>query len=145
MTTPHTEMHFGPSWMQNSSRAKSYSKQTAPASAGGDDASNGAAPHPSALSYSSVIREQAALANGLPVQDQPGFADAAHPFRYSKEYMLGLWSDNKDRELPIEFERWEVIFRPDGGMPAGLKDMDEVEKRVCSGSWSAGLQSWFIG
>lgn len=121
-------MHFGPSWMQNSSRAKSYSKQAAPASTS-DDA-NGATPHPSALSYSSVIRDQAALANGPPVQEQPGFADAAHPFRYSKGYMLGLWSDNKDRELPIEFERWEVIFRPDGGMPAGLKDMDEVEKRV---------------
>lgn len=129
MTTPHTEMHFGPSWMQNSSRARSFTKAAgganAPASEDATPSSQGQ------VSYSSVIRDVNGMPNGQAVPDQqPEFADAAHPFRYSKEYMLGLWQENKDRELPIEFERWEVIFRPEAGMPSGLKDLDEVERRV---------------
>lgn len=133
MTTPHTEMHFGPSWMQNSSRARSFTKAAgganAPASEDATPSSQGQ------VSYSSVIRDVNGMPNGQAVLDQqPEFADAAHPFRYSKEYMLGLWQENKDRELPIEFERWEVIFRPEAGMPSGLKDLDEVERRVGSHS-----------
>jgi hypothetical protein len=46
--------------------------------------------------------------------------------------MLGMWDDavQRERELPIEFERWDVVFREETDGPVGLKPLSEAEKKA---------------
>lgn len=130
-TTPHTEMQFGPSWLKASSRPKSSKTSAAAAQQAA------AAPaEPSAISYSAITRD-----HPTPLSPESGdgygggldhIVDPSKPFRYSKEYMLGLYDEDKQkaRELPFEFERWGVVFREEGGNPISLNPLTEMEKKL---------------
>jgi hypothetical protein len=56
-----------------------------------------------------------------------------NPFRYSKEEMLQVWKDGGGcGGLGLEVELWEGVVREIGGEPAGLREMGEGERKVCS-------------
>jgi hypothetical protein len=107
--------------------------------------SNGAA-HPSVpansgLSYSRVTHTPTtpgfpADSSYFPYTEPNGHGQDAkpHPFRYSREQILGLWDEEKVRETPIE-----LVDLGDGGIlvskavvrPIGLRDLTEQERKVC--------------
>jgi PERQ amino acid-rich with GYF domain-containing protein len=70
----------------------------------------------------------------FPYTEPNGAADPKLAFRYSREQMLGMWEEEKVRELPIEM----VQLLEDGGVlvsksvvkPVGLREQTEVEKKV---------------
>jgi len=141
-----TEMQFGPSWLKPTTRTKP-SKTSTPVE---DNNNHAAAPTPTAISYSSITRdhpttplspgghghdggangEGGAGGGGGPALDH--IVDPSKPFRYTKEYMLGLYDEEKQkgRELPFEFERWGVVFREEGGNPVSLAPLTDMEKKV---------------
>lgn len=120
-TTPSTEIHFGPSWMLNSNRRSALKSQSStPAT---EDQS----------SYSSIIRDPLAAsdaqhANG---SETSSYDQSTKPFRYSKEFMLGLWDGEKAEGLVTEFERYVVVFQEEAGRPVAFSELSEKEKKVC--------------
>jgi PERQ amino acid-rich with GYF domain-containing protein len=70
----------------------------------------------------------------FPYTEANGVADPKLAFRYSREQMLGMWEEEKVRELPIDL----VQMLEDGGVlvsknvvkPIGLREQTEVEKKV---------------
>jgi len=134
-------MQFGPSWLKPTTRTKS-SKTSTPI----EDHTNNHAVAP--ISYSAITRDHPTTplspgghghdggANGEgyggggPALDH--IVDPSKPFRYTKEYMLGLYDEEKQkgRELPFEFERWGVVFREEGGNPVSLAPLTDMEKKV---------------
>lgn len=70
----------------------------------------------------------------FPYQEANGSSEQKpHPFRYSREQILGLWDEDKVKKLPIEF-----VDLVDAGVlvtktlvkPIGLRDLNEIEKKV---------------
>lgn len=57
-----------------------------------------------------------------------------HPFRYSKEAMLALWSEEKVKERPIELADLgagaEVMVSKGLVKPVGLRELSDAEKKV---------------
>jgi hypothetical protein len=136
-TTPHTEMQFGPSWLKPTSRQKSAkTAQQPPAPA-----------EPSPISYSAITRDHPTPMSPESADPNGGsldhIVDPSKPFRYSKEYMLGLYDEHKQkgRELPFDFERWGVVFREEGGNPISLSPLTEMEKKVSSPGCDPSLPS----
>jgi hypothetical protein len=123
-----SDMHFGPSWMQNASRSTTKRSQNHQPAVAASPAAAAAEPtHPS---YSSIALPPAPPSNVN--ASSLGYENASKPFKYSKEYMLGMWDDavQRERELPIEFERWDVVFREETDGPVGLKPLSEAEKKA---------------
>ncbi|KAL7410180.1 hypothetical protein BDY24DRAFT_418298 [Mrakia frigida] len=136
-----TEMQFGPSWLKPTTRTKS-SKTSTPLEENNNNNSSNAAP--AAISYSSITRDhptplspgsgghEGGGANGEGGPPLDHIVDPSKPFRYTKEYMLGLYDEEKQkgRELPFEFERWGVVFREEGGNPVSLAPLTDMEKKL---------------
>ena len=57
-----------------------------------------------------------------------------HPFRYSREQILGLWDEDKVKDTPIELEGMldsgGVVVSDNVAQPVGLREMTEVEKKA---------------
>jgi len=58
-----------------------------------------------------------------------------YPFRYSREQILALWDEDKVKETPIELagmlDSGGVHVSKKVAKPVGLRDLAEVEKKVC--------------
>ncbi|CED85002.1 GYF domain containing proteins [Phaffia rhodozyma] len=142
-TTPSTEIHFGPSWMLNSNR-KSTLKSQPPTPAMDDHPQL-----PSVPSYSSIIREPVSTSASHTSQSQQQqqqqaasasevslhhVEDPARPFRYTRDFILGLWDGPKVQEanLPIEFERYDVVFQEEAVRPIAFAETTDKERKLFS-------------
>jgi PERQ amino acid-rich with GYF domain-containing protein len=72
----------------------------------------------------------------FPYTEPNGHANGnPHPFRYSREQMLGLWDEEKVRNTPIELvdmlENGGVLVSKTVVRPIGLREPTENEKKVC--------------
>jgi PERQ amino acid-rich with GYF domain-containing protein len=66
-----------------------------------------------------------------PAAQEPEKRDESRPFRYTKEEMLRIYKEGGGRGgLNLEVERWEGVVRDVASEPAGLRDMNEAEKKV---------------
>lgn len=69
----------------------------------------------------------------FPYTEPNGHGEKPHPFRYSREQILGLWDEEKVRDTPIE-----LVDLGDGGVlvsktvirPIGLRELTDQEKKV---------------
>ena len=116
MTT--TTMHFGPEWM----RAKSQTP-----------ARHQPPPSPPLQAVLATQQLGASTYSALvtPVTQELDKRDESRPFRYTKEEMLRIYKEGGGRGgLNLEVERWEGIVRDVGNEPVGLREMNEVEKKV---------------
>lgn len=112
-------MHFGPEWMRT--KQQTASRPQPPPS---PPPINSHAPT-NASTYS-------ALVSPAP-PPEPEERDETHPFRYSKEEMLRIYKEGGGRGgLGLEVERWDGVVREVGSEPIGLREMNDVEKKVCS-------------
>ncbi|KZS90308.1 hypothetical protein SISNIDRAFT_185714 [Sistotremastrum niveocremeum HHB9708] len=111
-------LHFGPEWMRSKQPTQARSQ-------------NAPSPPPAAVqtggtSYSSIL-------NPTPPPPPTENRDSAHPFKYSKEEIIQVWKHGGGRNgLGLEVERWEGVVREVAGEPICLRDLGEVEKKVCS-------------
>ncbi|KAH8120423.1 hypothetical protein DFH11DRAFT_1757206 [Phellopilus nigrolimitatus] len=125
-----TTMHFGPEWMRTKqpTSARPHAASSPPPPSGGfNTPSNGSHAPPGASSYSALVTPPAP-----PVQLK---RDVAHPFRYSRDEMLQIWSNGGGRgPLPIEVERWEGVVREAAGEPVCLCELSEAEKKLYASS-----------
>lgn len=59
-------------------------------------------------------------------------------FRYSKEFMLGLWDEDKVRDMPIELvqllDDGRVLVSKTVQRPVGLREQTEAERRLLASS-----------
>lgn len=71
-----------------------------------------------------------------------GGGDTRNPFRYSREQILGVWDEDKFKERPIELmqmaENGGVLVSKNIVKPVGLRDLNEIEKRVSNCDIDAG-------
>lgn len=75
--------------------------------------------------YSSLVT------SAVQEQEKP---DESRPFRYTKEEMLRIYKEGGGKGgLGLEVERWEGIVHELGNEPAGLREMDDAEKKVRRG------------
>jgi PERQ amino acid-rich with GYF domain-containing protein len=97
-------MHFGPEWMRTKQHptTKTHNPSSPPST------------------YSSLVS---------PILFEK--RDDPNPFRYSKDEMLGIYKEgNVKIQLALEVERWDGVVREVPSDPVGLREMDEVEKKV---------------
>lgn len=114
-------MHFGPEWM----RAKQQPQTRAQAP-----------PSPPPTSNLQLANSTySALVSATPT-GQGDKQDEVHPFRYSKEELLGIYKESPKGSLGLEVERWEGVVREIGSDPVGLRDMGEIEKKVRTGAFT---------
>lgn len=106
-------MHFGPEWMRTKSHQLSRS-QTEPS------------PQvPSALATYSALVSAAPLVASEQL-------DESHPFRYSKQELLAIYQEGGGKGgLGLEVDRWEGVVREATLEPVTLREMTDVEKKVC--------------
>ena len=118
-----TTMHFGPEWMRKQPAPASRSSQTDfhPGSATAIPGLNPIAPTPPISSYSASVTSGAVY---------PEKRDGSHLLRYSKEEMIRIYREGAKPTLGPEVERWDGIIREIGADPVGMKEMNDVEKRV---------------
>lgn len=78
-------------------------------------------------------------ASYFPPQGENG---TGHPFRYSREQILGLYDEDKVRDVPIELrellEQGGVLVSKQPVKPIGLRELTEVEKKVSNLSLGSG-------
>lgn len=96
----------------------------------------GVTDHIHAPSYSSLVSGATAM-NGSSAMDSgtvTSLANGAHPFRYSKEQMLGVWREGgggaQNSVLGAEVARWPNIVRDSPTEPVGLRELSMDEKKV---------------
>ncbi|KAF8311278.1 hypothetical protein DL93DRAFT_1496001 [Clavulina sp. PMI_390] len=94
------------------------------------------APLTTTASYSSLLGSNSPLdtmAGGASHLLPPGH-DPAHPFRYSKDQLLGVWRDGGVQKgvLGVEVARWPGIVRDSVTEPAGMREMSVEERKACS-------------
>lgn len=102
--------------------------------------SSGAAPNPP-MSYSRATHTPASPGfpndgSYFPASDrQNGSAPDPHPFRYTREQILGLYDEEKFKGMPIEFvdllDRGLSVVAPQPRRPLGMREVTEAEKKVC--------------
>ncbi len=73
----------------------------------------------------------------FPYAERNGFGDAnPHPFRHSRDQILALWDEEKVKKTPIELvemlDAGSVLVRKTVTRPVGLRELTEVEKKVCN-------------
>lgn len=145
-------MHFAPQWAKPIKPSgsttttpttevplrKSTTSSPFPAlSANPPSASPTTATHPT-LSYSRVTHTPSspnvATEGYFPNQDLNGGEVNAHPFRYSREQILGLFDESKFKERPIELvemaEGGGVLVSLSLNRPVGMRDLTDAEKKV---------------
>lgn len=127
-----SEMHFGPSWMHKPAAAGSRRSAKASTAAAASPAATADPSHPT---YSAITRDQHTSPQPSAPSADDALLDPTKPFKYSKEFMLAQWDEGnlRERPLPIEFERWGVVFREEGGEPVSSKALTETEKKVSLG------------
>jgi PERQ amino acid-rich with GYF domain-containing protein len=98
--------------------------------------------HNPTLSYSRVTHTPVSPAfptdgSYFPHSDQNGengHGGNPHPFRYSREQILGLWDEEKVREKPIELmelhEGGAILVSKSLVRPIGLRELSDIEKKV---------------
>ncbi|KAG9326640.1 hypothetical protein KVV02_006151 [Mortierella alpina] len=152
-------MNFGPEWMRRFP-AKSSQPQTdlqarAPPPAAPLQDWNQPAPAASAalpaFSYSSIaasnVRSQNGASGAASAQDSSAtdggiggngasgsnsFAtDSLNPFKYSKELMLSLY---KPTNLPIEFEKYEIMTSEESLKPMSSQPFSDQEQKLLAGN-----------
>ncbi|KAJ7225976.1 hypothetical protein GGX14DRAFT_642192, partial [Mycena pura] len=106
-------MQFGPEWMRVKP-AKPHGPSPPPLAA--------TAPVVGASSYSALVSQ----APPPPTEKR----DETHPFRYSREDMLKIYREGGGKGLGLEVERHEGIVREVASEPAGLREINENEKKV---------------
>lgn len=102
--------------------------------------SSGAAPNPP-MSYSRATHTPASPGfpndgSYFPASDrQNGSAPGPHPFRYTREQILGLYDEEKFKGMPIEFvdllDRGLSVVATQPRRPLGMREVTEAEKKVC--------------
>lgn len=150
-------MHFAPQWIKPikpsgtsvTPTAESPNQSKAPASAqvpfpalSSSGASHPTVPANSGLSYSRATHTP--TTPGFPTDSsyfpytEPNGSGAngelSHPFRYSRDQILGLWDEQKVRKMPIELvdmlEGGGVLASRDVVRPNGLRELTDIEKKV---------------
>lgn len=111
-------MHFGPEWMR--AKPQTPARQQPPPS-----------PPPRAASATQQLGASTYSALVAPVTQELDKRDESRPFRYTKDEMLRIYKEGGGKAgLNLEVERWEGIVRDVGSEPAGLREMNEAEKKV---------------
>lgn len=63
-----------------------------------------------------------------------GSAPNPHPFRYTREQILGLYDEEKVKNTPIEFiellDRGLAVIAPQANRPVGARELSDGEKKV---------------
>ncbi|RXK35373.1 hypothetical protein M231_07363 [Tremella mesenterica] len=95
------------------------------------------APNPQPLSYSRVIHTPLSPAipgDGYFPMDGMNGDGNPHPFRYTPQQILGLWEEEKVKEVPIELvemlENGGTLVSQNVVRPVGLREMTEEEKKL---------------
>lgn len=90
------------------------------------------------LSYSKITTASSPLSPSFPAENGyfPHAARGdAHPFRYGRDEILALWDEERVKEVPIELaellEHAGVLVSKDAVKPVGMRDINDVEKKVC--------------
>lgn len=67
--------------------------------------------------------------------DNNGASPNPHPFRYSRDQILGLFDEDKLKSTPIELvellEQGSVLVAQHVNRPVGMRDLTDAEKKVC--------------
>ncbi|KAF9939881.1 hypothetical protein BGZ67_008733 [Mortierella alpina] len=152
-------MNFGPEWMRRfpakSSQSQTDLQARAPPPAAPLQDWNQPAPAASAalpaFSYSSIaasnVRSQNGASGAASAQDSSAtdggiggngasgsnsFAtDSLNPFKYSKELMLSLY---KPTNLPIEFEKYEIMTSEESLKPMSSQPFSDQEQKLLAGN-----------
>lgn len=145
-------MHFAPQWAKPIKPSgsttttpttevplrKSTTSSPFPAlSTNPPSASPTTATHPT-LSYSRVTHTPSspnvATEGYFPNQDLNGGEVNAHPFKYSREQILGLFDESKFKKRPIELvemaEGAGVLVSLSLNRPVSMRDLTDAEKKV---------------
>lgn len=148
-------MHFAPQWVKPMKTAAALnSGDAAPQSTRQTHQSTPSHPFPAlnpgraspsivpapsnpAMSYSKITNAQSPQSPSFPAdnaaqaQEQNG---NTRPFRYSRDFIIGLWDEVKVKEVPIELaelmEHGGVLVSKEVVKPIGMRDLSEVEKKV---------------
>jgi len=156
-------MHFAPQWIKPikptgtsvTPTAESPNLSKAPASAqvpfpalSNSGASHSTVPSSSGLSYSRATHTPTTAgfptdSSYFPYDESNGSrinGEMSHPFRYSRDHILGLWDEQKVSKMPIELvdmlEGGGVLASRDVVRPNGLRELSDIEKKV---SFTIGL------
>ncbi|KAJ1674536.1 kinesin-like protein, partial [Spiromyces aspiralis] len=91
-------------------------------------------------SVASVLpQQQASLASNAPRReygDVDSGGDQLNPFRYSRDFILGLF---KQTDIPIDFKEHDIVTRKEAKPPMGLKPMTEEESKAFKGPVNSNL------
>ena len=94
---------------------------------------------PPTLSYSRITHApQSPSVPGdgsyFPFNGDVNAEEAKHPFRYSREQILGVYDEDKVRDVPIELvevlEGGGVLVQKGANRPVGLRELTDDEKKV---------------
>lgn len=91
-----------------------------------------------ALSYSKITHSQSPQSPSFPSDGGRSASYSengnAHPFRYPKDQIYGLWDAEKVKEVPIELaglmEHAALLVSTEVVKPIGMRDLNDIEKKV---------------